>query len=51
MSNAIAIIGFLAFLCAVGYGIFHLICKAAKKEKHFSKSCFGLFSSADLSCF
>lgn len=40
MSNAIAIIGFLAFLCAVGYGIFHLICKAAKKEKHFSKKLF-----------
>ncbi|ASS63118.1 MULTISPECIES: sunset domain-containing protein [Bacillus] len=40
MSNAIAIIGFLAFLCAVGYGMFHLICKAAKKEKHFSKKLF-----------
>ncbi len=37
MSNAIAIIGCLAFLCAVGYGIFHLICKVAKKRKTFFK--------------
>ncbi|QQD81655.1 hypothetical protein JD965_17570 [Bacillus siamensis] len=40
MSNAIAVIGFLAFLFALGYGIFHLICKAAKKEKRFSKKLF-----------
>lgn len=38
MSNAIAIIGCLAFLCAVGYGIFHLICKAAKKKNIFQKA-------------
>ncbi len=38
MSNAIAIIGCLAFLCAVGYGIFHLICKAAKKKNVFQKA-------------
>lgn len=40
MSNALAIIGFLAFLFALGYGIFHLICKAVKKEKRFSKKLF-----------
>ena len=51
MSNAIAIIGFLAFLCAVGYGIFISYAKRQKKKNIFQKSCFGLFSSADLSCF
>ncbi|MBT2572909.1 hypothetical protein J7E26_02900 [Bacillus sp. ISL-51] len=40
MSNVMFVLGFLAFLLALGYGFFHLICKAVKKEKRFSKLLF-----------
>lgn len=40
MSNVMVVLGFLAFLLALGYGLFHLIGKAVKKEKRFSKRLF-----------